>query len=165
MKRYINLFCLLMCVVLIVSVNDDAQGSSLKKPKPQVNGAGSAGLQLHRQNGTKHGTIWNGKACNCVYCFGLCAGVIDDPLDDGMNVIYQPTANGYVQFYILVPVDDDALVDPTFYVDADVQLSNSDGSQSMIVLAGQYQSCSQSGTIDFKGKTYQYTGTVVVAIQ
>jgi hypothetical protein len=163
MKRYINLFSLLLSVVLIVSFNDGAQGASRKHPKPQVNGAG---IQLHRQNGTKHGTVWNGKPCNCTYCWGMCLGVIDDPGDDdGMNVIFQVTAAGGVQFFILVPADEDATIDPTFYVDENVQLSNSDGSQSMTVIAGQYPYCSQPGTVDYNGKTYQYTGSVVVAIQ
>ena len=165
MKRYIKLFSLLLCVIVTVCVNDNAQAATGKHPRPQINGAGGAAIQLHRQNGTKHGTVWNGHACECAYCFGMCLGVINDPGEDaGMNVIYQPLANGNVQFFILGPVDEDAATDPTFYVDQNVLLSNSDASQSMVVIAGQYPYSSQPGIVQYKGKNFQYTGTVIVSI-
>lgn len=163
MKRLIRLFSLLLFVVVTLSTNDNANAAPPKHP--QISGGGGAAVQLHRKNGTKHGTVWNGHACECTYCFGMCLGVIDDPDDDAsMNVIFQLTASGNVQFFILGPVDEDAAMDPTFYVDENVQMANSDGSQSMVVLAGQYPYCSQPGVIQYKGKPYQYSGTVVVSI-
>lgn len=118
----------------------------------------SEGLSANLNRGPKRKRRRDGLPCNCYRCFGICFAVADD--GDDMNVIMEQIGPRQAKLYILSVPDDDVLTDPILYVDDTVFIKN--GIRFKMIQSGQYAYSNSSGSVDYKGKSYFYYGTVNV---
>ena len=175
MRKSIYVFLLLsvFSFVTVLSCNKTSKSTSAPIKSQQneslkfVNGGGNdiviVGWELRRKRGEKKKPPRKGEACNCVSCFGLCNGnkIIDDGDYSQGNVILEDLGSGVARAYLLEEPEEDADVDPTFYIDDDVVLNDGLGGPYFItVLAGEYPYSNTPGSIEFEGDMYSYYGTV-----
>lgn len=169
----------ILSIMLIISCSKNSKDVSAGESKSPVSiktspstaarpsgSDASVAIQLHRSNGKKRHGEWEGRDCNCVYCFGLCSGKIlansDNPQQ--MNAIFKNIANGTATIYFLTQPDDDVLVAPIFYVDNNVVLTATNN-DNITVFAGQYAYQNTPGQIQYQGRSYSYFGKTVVSCQ
>lgn len=165
MKNFIVGSALFFLTLAAVSCNKEqnAQESSpttattTTAARPDADG-GSGIFNLNRGKGRrKHG---GQEACGCNRCFGVCWAMDDGGDENRRNVIMQNVGYGQMKLYILSQPDEDATVDPTFYIDDEVVMTRPTGNLTFKV--GQYPYSSIAGTVVYQGKNYPYYGTTVV---
>lgn len=166
--------CLVSSVIVIISCSDRAVAGV--KIMNEINKSGIESkmtnqfvfgeLQLRRSRGSKKKGVNKGVACDCNYCFGICAnsGVEDfEPQAfASANVIIEDLGNGSAKLYVLQQPENDVTVDPTLYVDNNIHCNFA--GKTVTILANAYNFSTIGGIINIGNKSYTHYGTAVILL-